>query len=231
MDVVAEKSTSAQLKSIAQEIRGCRHELSLPEEHARYIVELVERSLAVPDAFSELDCLRGEIGRLKYNYPADWQLRAIQAIARAFAPGFKPSSSFMEGGWFTGGWDDVEKIADAVELEANRKAEDKTDNLTSEMMSLSQAARVFAFGTPKELIGFLDRHPKVNQGRPLTKTGKPHPRRRTVDVLDLVRAISRDDAIMSDPARIATMKARLERAEMAKELEDSALAMFGVKTM
>jgi hypothetical protein len=127
MEVVAEKSTSAQLKSIAKEIRGCRHELSRPEEHAGYIVELVERALAVPDAFSGLGCLRREIGRLKYNYPADWPTRALQAIARAFAPGFKPSSNFMEGGWFIGGWDDVEKIAVATEREADRKAKDETD--------------------------------------------------------------------------------------------------------
>jgi hypothetical protein len=120
MEVVAEKSTSAQLKSIAQKIRGCRHELSLPEEHAGYIVELVERALNLPDAFSELDCLRREIGRLKYNYPNDWPMRALQAIARAFAPGFKPPPKFMEGGWFTGGWDDVGKIAAAIDREADR---------------------------------------------------------------------------------------------------------------
>ncbi len=117
---MVEKSTSAQLKSIAQEIRGCRYELSLPEEHAGYIVELVETALALPDAFSSLGCLRREIGRLKRRYPKDWDLRALKAIARAFAPGFKPSSKFMEGGWFTGGWDDVEKIAAAIDREANR---------------------------------------------------------------------------------------------------------------
>jgi len=117
---MAEQSTSAQLKSIAKKIRGCRHELSLPEEHAGYIVELVKRALAVPDAFPGLDCLRREIGRLKYNYPNDWHLRALQAIARAVAPGFKPSSNFMEGGWFVGGWDAVEKIAVATERAAER---------------------------------------------------------------------------------------------------------------
>jgi hypothetical protein len=39
----------------------------------------------------------------------------------------------MEGGWFTGGWDDVEKIADAIELVVNRVdglPEDKKPPLT-----------------------------------------------------------------------------------------------------
>jgi hypothetical protein len=120
MEVVAEKSTSAQLKSIAQKIRGRRHKLSLPYEHAGYIVEHVERALAVPDAFSEPNCLREEIERLKYNYPENWPIWALLAIAKAFAPSFKPSSDFMIGSWFKGGWNDVEKIADAIELEANR---------------------------------------------------------------------------------------------------------------
>ena len=35
---------------------------------------------------------------------------------------------------------------------------------------------------------------------------------------------------MSDPARKATMEVRLKQAEIAKELEDAALAMLGIKT-
>jgi hypothetical protein len=98
------------------------------------------------------------------------------------------------------------------------------------MMALTEATRVFGFKTLKELGGFLDRHPEVKQDRPRTKTGKKHPRRRNVSLVDLACAISKDDKIVSDPMRKARMERRLKEAQLDKELESQALAYITGKT-
>lgn len=84
-----------------------------------------------------------------------------------------------------------------------------------EQVLLTVAERRFGFKPSKALPCLLDRHPGVKTGRPLTKTGKPHPRRRTVSVLGLARAISKDDKIISDPARRARMEGRLKKAQLS----------------
>jgi len=89
---------------------------------------------------------------------------------------------------------------------------------------LKKATTTFGFKTAKELRCFLDRHPEVETWRPPTKTGKPNPRRCLVSVVQLARAVSRDDTIMSDPARKARMQSRLQQARLAKDLEDKAVA-------
>ena len=121
---MAENSTSSQLKRIAQEIRGCRYRGSEPIEHARYIVTLVEEALDIPDAFPGFDCLRNEIEQLRHNCRSDWRLCALQVIAIVFDPGYKPSSNFLQYG-FTGDWDNIDKIADAIEREADGIAKDE----------------------------------------------------------------------------------------------------------
>ena len=93
-----------------------------------------------------------------------------------------------------------------------------------EMMPLKMATKLFGFESGKTLTCFLDRHPEVEQDRPLTRAGKPHQRRRRVDVLALCKAISRTDAIISDPERRARMESRLKKAQLNKELEAKALA-------
>ena len=70
------------------------------------------------------------------------------------------------------------------------------------MMPLTEAAETFGFKT-KQLSHFLDLHPEVKQDRPRTKTGKPHERRRLVDIVGLAKAVSGDAAIMRDPVRKA----------------------------
>ena len=93
-----------------------------------------------------------------------------------------------------------------------------------EMMPLTKAQSIFGFTSRKALACFLDRHPEVGQDKPLTKAGTPNQRRRRVDVLALCEAISRTDAIMSDPVRRAKMESRLQKAQLNKELEANALA-------
>ncbi len=100
----------------------------------------------------------------------------------------------------------------------------------AKMLLLSKATTLFGFKWSKELTCFLDRHPEVVQDRPLTKRGTAHLRRRRVDVLALVKAVSRDDAIMSDPARKARMESRLQRAQLSKELEEKAIAFIAGET-
>jgi hypothetical protein len=95
-------------------------------------------------------------------------------------------------------------------------------------LPLTKAQHVFGFKSTKELTCFLERNPDVKQDRPKTKDGKPNQRRRLIDVLSLSRAISRDDTILSDPARKRKMEARLKNAKLNKELENQAIGyLFG----
>jgi hypothetical protein len=98
------------------------------------------------------------------------------------------------------------------------------ENDPTRMLLLTKAQGVFGFQTAKELTCFLDRHPEVRQGQPRKKDGTPHKRKRLVDALGLSKAISRDDAIMSDPRRRARMQSRIQRAQFSKGLEAEALA-------
>ncbi|MGA2059999.1 MAG: hypothetical protein ABSG67_05920 [Thermoguttaceae bacterium] len=118
--------------------------------------------------------------------------------------------------------------ADRIEAEVavNKTAAVAAQAKNREMMLLTKAQNIFGFKSPKALTCFLDRHPNVGQDKPLTKAGKPNKRRRQIDVLALCEAISRDDAIMSDPARRAKMEARLKKAELNKKLEESAMAFI-----
>lgn len=116
---------------------------------------------------------------------------------------------------------------EAQQAKASASGDPEDDTI---QFSLTDAKRVFGFKSTKELTCFLDRHPEVKQDRPLTKTGKKHSRRRNVSLLDLARAISRDDKIISDPARRARMEARLKKAQLGKELEDQALAYITGET-
>ena len=111
-------------------------------------------------------------------------------------------------------------------LERARSAVSPDDNDPARMMLLTKAQGVFGFKSAKELTCFLDHHPEVGQGRPRKKDGTPHKRKRLVDALALSRAISRDDAIMSDPVRRSRMQSRLQRAQLSKELEASAIAFI-----
>jgi hypothetical protein len=95
------------------------------------------------------------------------------------------------------------------------------------MILLTKASNMFGFGTTKEFDCFLSRHPNVRQDRPPTEKGLPHQRRRRVDLVDLVQAISRDDAIMSDPGRRARMQSRIQKAELDKALESETMAYLG----
>jgi hypothetical protein len=85
---------------------------------------------------------------------------------------------------------------------------------------------VFGFKTQKQLDCFLERHAEVKQMRPLTRGGTENQRRRMIDVLGMVRAISTDTAIMGDSRRRARMEARLKAAQLTQQLEAEALAMF-----
>ena len=97
---------------------------------------------------------------------------------------------------------------------------------------VSVARRILGFRSQKELDGFLARHPEVEQDRPKTKDGRPHGRRRIISILQLVRAVSRDDAIMSDPKRRAIMQSRIQKAHLCQEAETQAIKLiqrFGVR--
>ena len=93
-----------------------------------------------------------------------------------------------------------------------------------EYRPLGEAAIIFGFGTWKKLDRFLQKHPEIIPKRPMTKAGKPHERTRRVSILQLARAVFLDDRITSDPKRQAQMKARLEKAQLSKELEEKTLA-------
>jgi hypothetical protein len=113
------ESTPDQLRCIAAQIRACCYDLALVEEYANYIVGLVSKAIELPGAFPEYECLRREIARLQDNYREDWPMRALLAIATAFAPGFDPSTpGFMVGGFYTGGWEAVREVAGLLDNEA-----------------------------------------------------------------------------------------------------------------
>lgn len=113
--------------------------------------------------------------------------------------------------------------ADEIDADTASKIKDKSYD---KMILLSEARKLFGFKSNKELMCFLERYPDVKQDRPLAKNGKPHSRRRNVSVLGLVRAISQDDKILSDPARKKRMETRLKRATFKKETEDEALRIL-----
>jgi hypothetical protein len=108
------------------------------------------------------------------------------------------------------------------EMKSRTATETESHNLKHYFL-LSKAQTIFGFKSLKELSCFLDRNPDVEQHRPLTKNGKPHQRRRLIDVISLSRAVSRDDKILSDPVRKGRMEARLKRAQLGKEMEARAL--------
>ncbi len=205
------------LLGLAAKVRAIPEALSwtvLPgpqaEAGGRYLDEAISHG-----AFSGPEHVRFRVlvDHQKARFPDDWARGVWMEAATVLAKGVFGYDIAAACG----------PIANAIEAEVARIEKTLTADKDRRMMLLTKAQNIFGFKSPKELTCFLDRHPEVGQDRPLTKKCEPNQRRRRVDALALCEAISRDDVIMSDPARKARMEARLKKAELGKELESQAL--------
>lgn len=82
------------------------------------------------------------------------------------------------------------------------------------------------FLTSKKLQVFLEAHPNIKQKRPLSRKGTPNPQRLNLHILDFIKAIRSDDLIAGNPAVARRIENNLQRAQLAKQIEDAAIAMF-----
>jgi hypothetical protein len=117
---------------------------------------------------------------------------------------------------------ELENRLSCVDTEYHPPAEDKV------FWPLSKTQNVFGFKSRKEMEYFLEKHrDSILTKRPLTKGGKPHPRRRNINIVTFLNAM-RSDGLLEDQDRLDRIRESLNnRMEIVRQLNSATQKLFG----